>query len=149
MKAARSRDSVTRVDIVLAPDVYVNASVALGTPPENVVQRALTRAKKVRVSEWVLSRIESMFRALPEFRDEAIAQQVATIRGLVEMVRTDDFPAEKWDEALVALAKVAGAKRVITDHPDLLAQRTSAGVSFVSSEAWLQEQPSPPPPPSP
>jgi hypothetical protein len=137
------------VEIVLAPDVYVNASVALGSPPERVVQRALPRVPKVRASQWLIGRIESMLRALPEFRDEAIADQVATIGRLVELVSTDDFAPEQWEQALVALANAAGVKRVITDHPDLLALRTSAGVSFVSSEAWLREQPGPPPPPSP
>ena len=33
------------VDIILAPDVYVNASVALGSPPEQVVRRVLGKHK--------------------------------------------------------------------------------------------------------
>lgn len=96
-----------------------------------------------------MERIESMLHALPEFKDAAVAQHVATIRGLVDMVETDDFFIEDWDRALIALAKAAGVGRVLTDHPDLLASKRVDGVEFVSSERWLAEQAMPPPPPPP
>jgi hypothetical protein len=74
---------------------------------------------------------------------------MATIRGLVDLVQTDEFFIEDWDKALVALAKAAGVDRVMTDHPDLLASQSVEGVEFVSSDHWLIEQMTPPPPPRP
>jgi len=135
------------MDVVLAPDVYVNASIAVGTPPERVVRRLLGGPVKAKASTWVLERIESMLHALPEFKDEAIAQQMSTIRGLVDVVDDGEFFIEDWDTALVALARAAGVKRVVTDHPDLLAGTGRSGVEFVSSERWLAAQATPPPPP--
>jgi hypothetical protein len=137
------------MDVVLAPDIYVNASVALGSPPEHAVRRALGGPGKPKASPWVMERAESMRRAIPEFKDDAIAQQMATIRGLVDLVQTDEFFIEDWDKALVALAKAAGVDRVMTDHPDLLASQSVEGVEFVSSDHWLIEQMTPPPPPRP
>jgi hypothetical protein len=137
------------MDVVLAPDIYVNASVALGSPPEHAVRRALGGPGTPRASPWVMERVESMLRAIPEFKDDAIAQQMATIRGLVDLVQTDEFFIEDWDKALVALAKAAGVDRVMTDHPDLLASQSVEGVEFVSSDHWLIEQMTPPPPPRP
>jgi hypothetical protein len=137
------------MDVVLAPDIYVNASVALGSPPEHAVRRALGGPGKPKASPWVMERVESMLRAIPEFKDDAIAQQMATIRGLVDLVQTDEFFIEDWDKALVALAKAAGVDRVMTDHPDLLASQSVEGVEFVSSDHWLIEQMTPPPPPRP
>jgi len=135
------------MDAVLAPDIYVNASVSLGSAPEHVVRRALGGASRTKSSEWVMERVESMLHALPEFKDEAVAQQMSTIRGLVDIVDTGDFFIEDWAEALAALAKAAGVARVLTDHPDLLRQKDTSGVSFVSSDTWLGEQGTPPPPP--
>ena len=135
------------MDAVLAPDIYVNASVSLGSPPERVVRRALGGPVRAKTSKWVLERIESMLRALPEFKDEAVAQQMRTIRDLVEVVETEDFYIEDWADALCALASAAGVTRVLTDHPDLLNDDESRGVHFVSSDRWLGEQASPPPPP--
>ncbi len=135
------------MDVVLAPDIYVNASVSLGSPPEHVVRRALGGPARAKVSKWVLERVESMLHALPDFKDDAVAQQMTTIRGLVEVVETDEFFIEDWDKALVALAKTAGVSRVLTDHPDLLATGPRQGVEFVSSDNWLVEQATPPPPP--
>ncbi len=135
------------MDVVLAPDIYVNASVSLDSPPEHVVRRALSGPGKAKTSAWVLERVESMLRALPAFKDEAVAQQMATIRGLVDVVESADHFIEDWDLALVALAKAAGVKRVLTDHPDLLASGSTSDVLFVSSNAWLVEQTAPPPPP--
>ena len=135
------------MDIVLAPDIFVNASVALGSPPEQVVRRAFGGPRKPKTSTWVMERVQSMLHALPEFRDEAVAQQMSTIRGLVDVVESAEHFIEDWDQALVALAKAAGVGRVLTDHPDLLASRNVHGVEFVSSDAWLVEQTTPPPPP--
>lgn len=135
------------MDVILAPDIYVNASVSLGSPPEHVVRRALGGPARAKVSAWVLERVESMLHALPEFKDDAVAQQMTAIRDLVEVVETDEFFIEDWAEALVALAKAAGVSRVLTDHPDLLAAAARQGVEFVSSDSWLVEQVAPPPPP--
>jgi len=135
------------MDVVLAPDIYVNASIALGSPPERAVRRVFGGRSKPKASGWVIERIESMLLALPEFKDDAVARQVATIRSLVDLVEADEFFIEDWDKALVALAKVAGVGRVLTDHPDLLASKSVQGVEFVSSERWLVEQATPPPPP--
>jgi hypothetical protein len=137
------------MDVVLAPDIYVNASIAFGSPPERAVRRAFGGPVKPKTSTWVMERVESMLHALPEFKDDAVAQQMTTIRGLVDVVPTKDFFIEDWNEALVALAKAAGVARVLTDHPDLLADKSIEGVEFVSSDDWLGEQVSPPPPPPP
>jgi len=137
------------MDVVLAPDIYVNASVALGSPPEHAVRRAFGGPSKPKASRWVMERVESMLHAMPEFKDDAVAQQVATIRGLVDIVEQGEFFIEDWDKALVALAKTAGVGRVLTDHPDLLASKRRDGIEFVSSDSWLGEQATPPPPPRP
>ncbi len=135
------------MDVVLAPDIYVNASIALGSPPERAVRRAFGAPGKPKTSTWVMERVESMLHALPEFKDDAVKQQMTTIRGLVDVVETNDFFIEDWNEALVALAKAAGVARVLTDHPDLLADEGLQSVEFVSSDNWLDEQVTPPPPP--
>lgn len=135
------------MDAVLAPDIYVNASIALGTAPERVVRRALGGPAKAKTSAWVLERVESMLHALPEFKDEAVERQMETIRELVDVVEHGEFFIEDWDRALVALARAAGARRVLTDHPDLLSGGHKTGVEFISSEQWLAEQATPPPPP--
>jgi hypothetical protein len=102
-------------DILLAPDVFVNASVALGSPPEHVVRRVLGGGKKVKSSEWILARVEAMLGSLDAFKKEALATQMATIRGLVEIVETKkQFGPDAWADALVATAKAAGLKRVVT-----------------------------------
>jgi hypothetical protein len=136
------------MDVVLAPDIYVNASVALGSPPEHAVRRAFGGPSRPKASSWVMERVESMLHAMPEFKDVAVAEQMATIRGLVDVVATEEFYIEDWDKALVALAKAAGVGRVLTDHPDLLASKAVGGVEFVSSDHWLGEQATPPPPPA-
>ena len=135
------------MDVVLAPDIYVNASVALGSPPEHAVRRAFGGPGKPKASSWVIERVESMLHAIPEFKSDAVAQQMTTIQSLVEVVETGEFFIEDWEKALVALAKAAGVGRVLTDHPDLLAFKTLEGVEFVSSDNWLGEQATPPPPP--
>lgn len=137
------------MNVLLAPDVYVNASVALGSPPEQVVQRVLGKAKnRSKTTEWVLARVKHMLSALPEFKHDAVDQQLKLIRSLVDVVDdSSQFAPGEWDAALVAAAKKAGVKRVITDHPDLLEKEESGGVEFVSSEAFLIELTTPPPAP--
>ena len=137
-------------NVVIAPDIYVNASVALRSPPEQVVQRLLGKGGGLKppTTEWVLDRVAAMLANIPEFKKEAIDHQLAVIRQHVVIV--DDGgkhgPAD-WEPALVAAAKKAGAKRVITDHPDLLAKEVADGVEFIASEAWLLEATTPPPAP--
>lgn len=137
------------MNVLLAPDVYVNASVALGSPPEQVVQRVLGRQKnRAKTTEWVLARVKHMLGAVPAFKQDALDQQLALIRSLVDVV--DDpsqFAPGEWEAALVASAKRTGVKRVVTDHPDLLEKEQSSGVEFVSSEAFLLELTTPPPAP--
>ena len=135
------------MDVVLAPDIYVNASLALGSSPEHVARRALGGSTKPKTSAWVLERVRSMLHAVPEFKDEAVAQQMSTIRNLVDIVEDGEHLIEDWRGALVALAKAAGVARVLTDHPDLLAAETANGIEFVSSDSWLFEQTTPPPTP--
>ena len=137
------------MDVVLAPDIYVNASVSLGSPPEHIVRRALGGENRSKTSKWVLERVESMLLALPEFKASAVGPQMATIRDLVDVVETSDFYIEDWEPALIALAKAARVAHVVTDHPDLLAAKSRDGVEFVASEKWLVQQTTPPPPPKP
>ncbi|MBX3251616.1 MAG: hypothetical protein KF901_30840 [Myxococcales bacterium] len=134
-------------DIFLAPDVFVNASVALGSPPEHVVRRVLGGGAKVKTTEWVLDRIEAMLNNVEAFKKEAVTAQMSTIRGLVEIVDGGAHGPDAWAPALAAGARAAGASRVITDHPDLADQSEIDGVSFISSDAWLVEVTTPPPPP--
>ncbi len=137
------------MDIILAPDVYVNASVALGSPPEQVVRRVLGKHKgESKTSEWILSRVRQMLLAVPSFKADAVAAQLDLIKGFVQVVKTErEFGPEAWEEALAATAKVAGAKRVVTDHPDLLQMESSDGIEFIPTEAWLVEVTTPPPAP--
>jgi len=137
------------MEIILAPDVFVNASVALGSPPEAVVQRVLGKDDVRAVSsEWILGRVRQMFSAMPEFKDDAVIAQMDLISGLVEVVDAEgEFGPEAWEEALVAVAKKASVTRVVTDHPDLLEMEDSDGVEFMSTEAWMIEVTTPPPPP--
>lgn len=135
------------MSIVLAPDVFVNASVALGSAPEQVVRRVLGGDKKTKTSKWVLSHVEGMLRSVPSFRAEAVEPQMSMIQSLVEVVEADEHGSSDWVPALVALAKAAGVARVVTDHPDLADQDPVDGVEFLSSEAWLVEATTPPPAP--
>ena len=91
-----------------------------------------------------------MLAASGSFKPAAIDHQIEVVKSFVEEVPVDGaFEANDWEGALVALAKTAGVKRVITDHPDLLAKESSGDVEFISSDAWLVEQAMPPPPPPP
>ncbi len=135
------------MDIILAPDVYVNASVAPGTTPDRVVQRVLGEHKgQSKASDWVLARVEDILEAIPEFRHEAVRRQMELIRSFVQVVPgVTGFHADAWEQALVASARAAGVQRVVTDHPDLLQKESSDGIEFVSTEAWLLEATMPPP----
>jgi hypothetical protein len=136
--------------LVLAPDVYVNASVAFGSPPERLVQRVLGERKaSAKASDWVLERVASMLAALPAFKAEAVEAQVGQIRQLVEIVPVPgSFGPDAWQQALIALAKAAQSDRIVTDHPDLLALDIVDGIELMSTEAWLMEQTMPPPLPA-
>ncbi len=139
-------------DILLGPDVFVNASVALGSPPEQVVKRVLGKpgTAKPRTTEWVLDRIEAMLSNIPAFKADAVGAQMKLIRELVEISALDrKLDPDAWEAGLVASAKAAKAKRVITDHPDLADKTEVDGIEFLSSDAWLVEQTTPPPPPPP
>jgi hypothetical protein len=135
---------------MLAPDVYVNASVAPGTAPDYVVQRVLGRHKgESKATEWVLGRVAAILSSLPDFKADAVEGQVKLIRSFVQVVDPGgNFGPDAWEQALVAGARAAGAKRVITDHPDLLSRESSSGVEFISTEAWLVEATTPPPMPA-
>ena len=139
------------LDVVLAPDVYVNASVALGSAPDQIVQRALGRTKgQTKTTEWVLARVRHMLSAVPEFKKEAVDQQMSLIRSLVEVIDLgEQFAPGEWERALIASAKKLDVRRVITDHPDLLERESKDGVEFVSTEAFLVELTMPPPAPVP
>jgi hypothetical protein len=138
------------MDILLGPDVLVNASVALGSPPEQVVRRVLGKTGgKPRTTEWVLGRVASMLEAVPSFRKDSIHAQMDLVRALVEIAALPAAaPTASYAEGLVASAKAAGYGRVVTDHPDLADQTELDGIQFVSSEAWLVEATTPPPPPT-
>ncbi len=137
------------MDIMLAPDVYVNASVAPGTLPDRVVQRVLGRHKgEGPTTEWVLARVAAILESLPEFKKDAVQGQIDLIRSMVKVLPgSSDFGPDAWLEALVAGAKAAGVSRVVTDHPDLIATESKDGVDFISTENWLFEVTTPPPPP--
>ena len=139
------------MDIILAPDVYVNASVALRSAPDKVVQRILgDRKGECKTTEWVLERIRAMLGAVRSFKPEAVDNQIALIRDLVQVIEAPgDHDASDWEGALVAAAKAAGAKRVVTDHPDLLEKSVSGDIEFISTDGWLVESSLPPPPPPP
>jgi len=137
------------MDVLLAPDVFVNASVSLGSPPEQVVQRVLGRKKgKSKTSEWVLARVRHMLSSVPEFKTAAVDEQLTLIRSMLEVLPSDQsYAPGEWEQALVAAAKQAGVARVVTDHPDLLEHETSDGIEFVSTDTYLIELSMPPPPP--
>ncbi|MCC6875294.1 MAG: hypothetical protein IT378_13390 [Sandaracinaceae bacterium] len=140
------------MNILLAPDVYVNASVAgAGLAPTQVVNRVLgNKQSRSKTTEWVLARVHAMLEAHPVFKKDAIEPQLKLIRDLVEIVKTKgDFKPEQWREALVAAAKAANVTRVVTDHPDLADQDPIDGIEFISSDAWMIEATTPPPPPPP
>lgn len=135
-------------DFILGPDVFVNASVALGSPPELVIRRVLGPNKKTKTTAWILARIEAMLTNLDAFKPEAVSQQMATIKQFVEVAAEDlEHGPDAWVDALVGAAKACGVQRVITDHPDLADKTEVDGIEFLSSEAWLLEQAIPPPPP--
>ena len=137
------------MDFILAPDVFVNASVAPGTPPDGVVQRVLGKKQaQAKVSTWVLDRVQAMLTSLPDFKADAVADQMSLIRSLVNEIEIDGaFGAADWASALKATARSAGAGRVVTDHPDLLDVGDSDGIEFISTDVILLEMTTPPPTP--
>jgi hypothetical protein len=139
------------VDILIAPDVFVNASVAGGSPPEQVARRLLGKpGPKPKTTRWVLKWVETLLGKTPGFKHEQVAAQLKLIEGLVEVVEVKGELAEgDWVKGLAGSAKAAGYPRVITDHPDLADQKEVDGIAFVSSDAWLVEATTPPPPPPP
>ncbi len=140
------------MNILLAPDVYVNASVAgRGLAPEQVVNRVLGNKKaRHKSTQWVIDVVRAMLDAHPTFKKEAIEPQMKLITDLVDLVDVKGkLASDSWKDALVASAKATGAKRVITDHPDLADQAEVSGIEFLSTDAWLIEQQTPPPPPPP
>jgi len=137
------------VNILLGPDVYVNASVAgTGLAPEQVVNRVLgNKEARQKTTDWILDRVAAMLEAHPTFRKESIEPQMKLIRDLVDIVEVDGELTDDWKQALVSCAKATDVTRVVTDHPDLADKDEIDGVEFLSSDAWMIEQQTPPPPP--
>ncbi|MEC7521353.1 MAG: hypothetical protein VYE22_15860 [Myxococcota bacterium] len=138
------------MNILLGPDVYVNASVAgAGTAPEQVANRVLGNTKsRSKTTEWILARVRAMLEAHPAFVNDNLEPHMARIRELVDVVELKEEPApDDWKGALFESAKAADVTRVVTDHPDLADKDEIDGVEFLSSDAWMIEQQTPPPPP--
>lgn len=156
---ARTQSTYTRppevdrvaLDILLGPDVFVNASVAAGTPPEHIARRVLGKpGAKPKSTNWVMAWTRALLAKAPGFKADAVDAQMKTIEGLLDVVEVKEkTPEGDWVKGLVASAKAAGLKRVVTDHPDLADKTEVDGIAFLSSEAWLVEQTTPPPPPPP
>ncbi len=137
------------MDVLIGPDVFVNASVALGSPPEQVARRVLGRpGPKPKTTSWILHRVELMLAQIPDFKHENVQAQLQLIKGLVDVVETKTDEPD-WTKGLLLSAKATGLKRVMTDHPDLADKTEVDGVQFLSSDAWLVEATTPPPPPPP
>lgn len=135
---------------MLGPDVYVNASVALGSTPEQVARRILGKDKKPKSTEWIFGWVERLLAKAPGFKVESLKAQLDLIKGLVEIVPVKDKLEDgDWVKGLLASAKAAGVKTVVTDHPDLADKTEQDGIRFLSTDAWLLEQTTPPPPPPP
>lgn len=138
------------MDALLAPDVFVNASVAPGSAPEQVARRVLGKpGQKLKTTAWVMTWVETLLSKAPGFKADAVKPQVDLIRSLCDMVEIKGAPETDWIKGLVASAKASGCMRVITDHPDLADKTEVDGITFLSSDAWLLEQTTPPPPPPP
>lgn len=137
------------MDMILAPDVFVNASVAPGTAADQVVQRVLGKHKgESQTSDWVMDRVSAILSSVPDFKAGAVQPQIELIGSLLgKRHKIAEFDAASWSEALVATATAAGAVRVVTDHPDLLEKEREGGIDFISTETWLLESTTPPPTP--
>ena len=135
--------------LLLGPDIIVNASVALGSPPDQVVKRVFAKPDpKAKTTDWVISRISGMLSSIPSFKPESLEPQMKLIAGLFDVTDLEEeFGPDAWVDALVASAKAVDVTRVITDHPDLADKDEVDGIEFMSSDAWLIEQTTPPPPP--
>lgn len=135
------------MDVLIGPDVFVNASVALGSAPEQVARRVLGQpGVKPKTTSWVLHWVSLLLSKAPGFKAENIQPQIDLIKKLVEVVETDTTELD-WTKGLVLSAKAAGLSRVMTDHPDLADKTEVDGIQFLSSDAWLVEVTTPPPPP--
>ncbi len=138
------------MDALLAPDVFVNASVAPGSAPEQLARRVLGKpGQKVKTTGWVMTWVETILSKAPGFKAESVKGQVDLIKSLCEVTEVKGAPETDWIKGLVASAKAVGCKRVITDHPDLADKTEVDGIQFLSSDAWLLEATTPPPPPPP
>src|SRR5260221_14602969 len=116
------------MNVVLGPDVFVNASVAPGSDPDKVALRALGGARSVKATPWIIDQVRAMLSKVPQFKPDLVDQQLGRIRAVVEVL--DDNTAHAagaWAKALAAAAKLAGVPFVVTDHPDLIAQGAEAG----------------------
>lgn len=135
------------MDVLIGPDVFVNASVALGSPPEQVARRVLGKpGAKPKSTSWVLKWVELMLGKAPGFKPENVKPHLELIRSFLDVVEVSTEEMD-WTKGLVASAKATGLKRVMTDHPDLADKAEVDGIQFLSTEAWLLEQTTPPPPP--
>src|ERR1700754_551900 len=115
----KSPEVIVTQQVVLGPDIYVNASVALGSAPEQVARRVLRDKASGAATEWILTRVRDMLVKVPGFKDDAVDEQVQLIRGLVHIVGdSETHGPDAWKDALIAAAKKAGVQRVVTDHPD-------------------------------
>lgn len=138
------------MDVLIGPDVFVNASVALGSAPEQVARRVLGKpGAKPKTTTWVLHWVELMLAQAPGFKADSVKAQLDLIKGLVEVVEVKGSDEKDWTKGLLASAKATGLKRVMTDHPDLSDKTEVEGILFLSSDAWLLEATTPPPPPPP
>jgi hypothetical protein len=138
------------MNVVLGPDVFVNASVAPGSDPDKVAVRTLGGGRKVKVTPWILAQVKTMLGKVPQFKPELVEQQIERVRAVVEVLEEKTtHPAGAWAKALASAAKAAGVAFVVTDHPDLIAQGAEAGIDFITTENYLVDLAVPPPPPPP
>jgi hypothetical protein len=137
------------MNVVLGPDVFVNASVAPGSDPDKVAVRTLGGARRVKVTPWILDQVRAMLGRVPQFKPELVDKQIDRIRAVVEVLdEKTTQPADDWAKALAAAAKAAGVAFVVTDHPDLISKGAEAGVDFITTENFLVDLAVPPPPPT-
>ena len=101
------------LDILLGPDVFVNASVALGSPPEQVARRVLGKpGSKPKTTKWVLSWIKALLDKTPGFKHEAVTAQMKTIEGLLEVV---EVLQEQQPRGLLGIVELRGATRLFPE----------------------------------
>ena len=111
------------MDIILAPDVYVNASVALGSPPEHVVRRVLGHSEKHKTTEWVLARVEAMLHSLPETLLDEAHDPVGARSIIYALLWSDDTDVQRTQQRALesgdpqALSRLAAIRKPITTLP--------------------------------